>query len=276
MANVTSLEEVLVARERNHEVDADKDIAKRTFAIQQDQIKLDFHYGSGRISASSRLYAKDGVVNVVQVDPKAQARPSDVTLLEEYQALLVREKECILGARESEREVQEIIRVRAKEEQPPQLEVPYFDVVRATVESSDEEDAEESATIEHDYLSTFLPKEALVSGYKLSKNEALEVREKCLRALHDRLIEREHIIQARHDEETASLAKRQTNFQRDRDQMTPQEEQEYEKACEESMFRIHILEQRIKRHEEQALQKYYDLDSKLCNDPRLSVLLSEQ
>ena len=166
--------------------------------------------------------------------------------------------------------------MRAREEQPPQLEAPYYDVVRATVESSDEEDAEESATIEHDYLSTFLPKEALVSGYKLSKNEALEVREKCLRALHDRLIEREHIIQARHDEETASLAKRQTNFQRDRDQMTPQEEQEYEKACEESMFRIHILEQRIKRHEEQALQKYYDLDSKLCNDPRLSVLLTEQ
>ena len=56
-------------------------------------------------------------------------------------------------------------------------------------------------------------------------------------------------IRARHDEETAALAKRQANFQRDRDQMSRAEEEDYDKACDESMFRIHILEQRLKRHE---------------------------
>ena len=45
-------------------------------------------------------------------------------------------------------------------------------------------------------------------------------------------------------------------------------------ACKESMFRIHILEQRLKRHEEQALQKYYDLDSQLRADVRLDVLMT--
>jgi len=40
------------------------------------------------------------------------------------------------------------------------------------------------------------------------------------------------------------------------------------------MFRIHILEQRLKRHEEQALQKYYDLDSQLRADVRLDVLMT--
>jgi hypothetical protein len=45
-------------------------------------------------------------------------------------------------------------------------------------------------------------------------------------------------------------------------------------ACKESLFRIHILEQRLKRHEEQALQKYYDLDSKLRADVRLDVLMT--
>lgn len=39
------------------------------------------------------------------------------------------------------------------------------------------------------------------------------------------------------DEESASLGKRQQNYQRDRDQMTQEEEEEYEKAVEESMFR---------------------------------------
>lgn len=43
--------------------------------------------------------------------------------------------------------------------------------------------------------------------------------------------------QARLDEESAALAKRQQNYQRDRDQMTQEEEEEYEKAVEESMFR---------------------------------------
>lgn len=37
--------------------------------------------------------------------------------------------------------------------------------------------------------------------------------------------------------------------------------------------RIHILEKRLKRHEEQALHKYYELDHKLRSDPRLSALL---
>lgn len=63
------------------------------------------------------------------------------------------------------------------------------------------------------------------------------MREKCLKALKDRLIERANIIQARLDEERAALAKRQQNFNRDRDQMTQEEEEEYEKAVEESMFR---------------------------------------
>jgi hypothetical protein len=43
--------------------------------------------------------------------------------------------------------------------------------------------------------------------------------------------------QARLDEDTSNLAKRQAAFNRDRDQMTQEEEEEYEKAVEESMFR---------------------------------------
>lgn len=66
---------------------------------------------------------------------------------------------------------------------------------------------------------------------------SLQVREKALKALKDRLIERANIIQARLDEETSALSKRQQNFQRDRDQMTQEEEEEYEKAVEESRFR---------------------------------------
>ena len=68
-------------------------------------------------------------------------------------------------------------------------------------------------------------------------------------------------------------AQLQAHFQRDRDQMSREEEEEYEQACEDSMFRIHILDKRLKRHEEAALQSYYELDNKLRHDPRLAVLM---
>lgn len=37
-------------------------------------------------------------------------------------------------------------------------------------------------------------------------------------------------------------------------------------------FRIHILQKRLKRHEEQALQRYVRLDQKLRNDERLKCI----
>ena len=44
----------------------------------------------------------------------------------------------------------------------------------------------------------------------------------------------------------------------------------------DASYRIQILEKRLKRHEEQALHKYYELDHKLRTDPRLASLLQAQ
>jgi hypothetical protein len=80
-------------------------------------------------------------------------------------------------------------------------------------------------------------------------------------------------LQARLEEEQAALARRQASYARDRDALTPAEEEEYEHAADEAAFRIGILQRRLARHEEAALQKYYELDKKLRNDARLAVLL---
>jgi hypothetical protein len=50
--------------------------------------------------------------------------------------------------------------------------------------------------VENDYLSPFLPPRAR-TGQLMTRQEMLEAREKCLRALKDRLIERANIIQVR-------------------------------------------------------------------------------
>lgn len=82
------------------------------------------------------------------------------------------------------------------------------------------------------------------------------------------------LLQARLDEEQSALARRQASFARDRDALTPAEEEEYEHAVEEAQFKIGILQRRLANHEEAALQKYYELDKRLRADPRLEVLLT--
>ena len=245
-------------------------IRKRVFNIEGELIRIDYHYGEGRVSASQKLFYKDGTHDIVLVDP-LEPKPGDIELQEEFQSLLAAEKQCTQDIRDVEKEVKDMVNNRNKEEQNINLITPYYDVVRVKQEESDDEGDKDEEKVEHDYLSPFLP--ALIAGQSMTKAEAMDVRERCLKGLKDRLIERANIIQARHDEETAALAKRQANFQRDRDQMSRAEEEEYDRACDESMFRIHILEQRLKRHEEQALQRYYELDSKLRSDGRLAILM---
>lgn len=79
--------------------------------------------------------------------------------------------------------------------------------------------------------------------------------------------------QARLDDEQATLNRRHASYARDRDALSPAEEEEYEHAVEEAQFRIAILQRRLQRHEEAALSKYYELDRKLRHDTRLHVLL---
>ncbi|GLI65995.1 hypothetical protein VaNZ11_009689 [Volvox africanus] len=255
---------------RNPSLDADSDVAKRVYYLTEGRMRVDYHFGTNRITNSSRSFTKDGQSQIVQVDPLAP-RPQPAALLEEYSALLVAEKDCLQSVRDSEWEISEITRTRTNQEQNITLETPYYDIVRIKAEESEEEE-EEAAEAAYDYLSPFLP--TLLGTQQLTRTQALEVREKALKALKDRLIERANIIQARLDEETAALAKRQQTFHRDRDQMTATEEEEYERQTEESMFRIHILERRLRRHEEQALHKYYELDAKLRGDSRLQSLLN--
>lgn len=127
---------------------------------------------------------------------------------------------------------------------------------------------------ERDYLKPYLgedyqPHDMTV---RLSKEEAIRVKDECLKNLKDSLIERANIIQSRLDDENAVLARRQAAFQRNREHQSQEAEEEYEDFCAEAWFRIQILEQRLSRHEDAALQKFAELDTTLRNDPRLSCL----
>jgi len=277
---------------RTPAMDAEDDVAKRTFDMAGGTIKVRYHYGPDRVTASFRTYAKDGSGhNFVQVDPFA--RPlTDAQLLEEYTKLQTAERECINEIRDADRKAKDILKKREEEESdiieaeeesaalppgnkppvPAHLTVSVYDTARSKLATQEEPDDAGASQVPHDYLTPFLVVPIGQNDPPLSRDEALQARDACLRSLKDRLVERANIVQSRLDEENAALSKRQAAFSRNRDHMDPSDEAEYERYAQEAMFRIQILEQRLDRHTELSLAKYAEMDARLRKDPRLRAL----
>ncbi|RHZ18302.1 hypothetical protein DYB37_011075, partial [Aphanomyces astaci] len=266
--------------DRNDRKDADEDARKRTYNVRDGSIHVQFHYAVGKITSGSRVYHKTPgtPVDVFQVDPMAM-RPKESILDRELQAAIQMEKECYNNIRHSDVETQEILKFRRREEASIALETSIFDAQDDESKHDRVDDphkAGKDAKAETDYLSPFL--QSVHSHHRtphgggrkqvLSRDDAHNVRDMCLKNLKERLLERANIIQTRLDKENAALAKKQAAFQRSQ----REHDQEFERFCSETMFRIQILEQRLTRHEETALQKYAELDQRLHSDPRLAVL----
>ncbi|RHY34614.1 hypothetical protein DYB32_000804 [Aphanomyces invadans] len=255
----------------------------------------------GKITSGARIYHKapGTPVEVPQVDPMA-TRPKESILERELQASIqvmptrvstvsrldrvldrCMEKECYNSIRHADVETQEILKFRRREEATIVLETSIFDSHDDETKQDrvdDQRKAGKDAKADMDYLSPFLLSVAghggggASAGRQLSRDEAHSVRDLCLKNLKERLLERANIIQTRLDKENAALAKKQAAFQRSQREHDQGTDEEFERFCSETMFRIQILEQRLTRHEETALQKYAELDQRLHNDARLAVL----
>jgi uncharacterized protein with von Willebrand factor type A (vWA) domain len=108
----------------------------------------------------------------------------------------------------------------------------------------------------------------------LTKEEAVSVRDSCLKSFKERLLEKASIIQRRYEEETAAYQKRQQLYSKNAESMSTQETEEYVQFCNEALFRIHVLEKRLAKHKETAPEQYLALDHKLKSDARLCRLSS--
>ena len=165
--------------------------------------------------------------------------------------------------------------LRKHEEEEIVVEQPIFETAaekksEAKVQDEEEGGGEEKDRRYLDYLTPYLQNISEPSA--ITREDAQKVRDNCLKALKDRLLERANIIQNRLNVENSKLSKQQAAFQRNQRDNDPDAEEDFEKFCSEAMFRIQILEQRLVQHEENALKKYKDMDQKLLADPRMSVL----
>lgn len=79
----------------------------------------------------------------------------------------------------------------------------------------------------------------------MSKEDAIAVKDACLKSLRERLVEKANIIQGRLDDTTISFQQRQLAYSKNADSMTVEETEEYVKFCNDALFKIHILEKRL-------------------------------
>nr|BAB84028.1 unnamed protein product [Macaca fascicularis] len=239
---------------RNPAKPAEEDVAERVFLLAEERIQLRYHCRDDHITASKREFLRR-----TEVDSKGNK-------------IIMTPDMCISF------EVLEILKLREEEEAAHTLTISIYDTKRNEKSKEYREAMERVMHEEHlrqvetqlDYLAPFLAQ--LPPGEKLTRWQAVRLKDECLSDFKQRLINKANLIQARFEKETQELQKKQQWYQENQVTLTPEDEDLYLSYCSQAMFRIRILEQRLNRHKELAPLKYLALEEKLYKDPRLGEL----
>ncbi|XP_075366366.1 dynein regulatory complex subunit 7 isoform X2 [Mycteria americana] len=274
---------------RNLEKPADEDVAERIFLITEETIHLTYHLKDKYITASRKDFFKvverDRKGNEIIMTPEmcityqAGSSEKDKKLLHLYkllQELTEEEKQLKQQVQQSEAEILNILKIRENEETTVKLSVSIYNTERnkkrrqqyeAMMNTMEDElPGQEEQYL--DYLAPFL----IQIGHreKMTKGQALCVREDCLTDFKHRVIDKANIIQARFEKAVEELQKKDQWFQENQNQLSPEEEDDFLTGYSETTFHIHILALRLNREKQTAPQKYLALEEKLRKDPRLA------
>ncbi|XP_054697079.1 dynein regulatory complex subunit 7 isoform X3 [Grus americana] len=278
---------------RNLEKPADEDVAERIFLITEEMIHLTYHLKDKYITASKKDFFKaaegDRKGNEMVMTPEmcityqAGSSEKDKKLLHLYkllQELTEEEKQLKQQVRQSEAEVLNILKIRENEEAAVKLSVSIYNTERnekrrqqyEAMKNTVEDELPGQEEQDLDYLAPFLIQ--IDHREKMTKWQALRIRDDCLADLKDRLINKANIIQARFEKAVEELQKKDQWFQENQNRLSAQEEDDFLARYSQSTFHIHILALRLKREKQTAAQKYLALQEKLHKDPRLAEHLS--
>ena len=251
------------------------DVHKKTFNVRLGQALFQYHNPEGKIGLNVKVlnHSVRGADFYGDVGDKEhssseneQVRKQQAAAIGEFKdihKLLQRDVVDIRRACEVEVRMQKSVFELALDA------VDAGTAVSGTEKASAEEEEERST----DYLTPYL--RHIEDPMRMSQKDALEVRQNCYNGYKERLLEREKIIQARLAEEKTKLARKQEQYPRTQrvENGRAVVDEEFEKQCAEAIFRIHVLEQRLIAHEEEAVKKLAALEEKLVNDPRLKTAL---
>jgi hypothetical protein len=261
---------------RNAALPAELDVRKRTHFIADGQIRLDLHYASQHITASQITYDKASEqCSGYRVDPHWK-KPSPAEVKRELHELVQTEKQLLSLVKDRERDNAELLEAMQRDRAAGTLHKTVYDLAQEQAREEPRHVMGRAALAAEDskpdYLAPFLAQ--YPPGKPLSRKQAQQIKEDCLKALKERLLERANIIQAHLDTENEKLKQRQAIYSRQGGAAANNAEadEEFSRFYEEATFRISILQARLARHEEISLQKYAQLDRRLREDPRLRAL----
>lgn len=273
LADALYVLKMITVFDRNPVVKAGNDIARRVYFINEGKLTSHYHFVPGKMTRTTKILNHTRTSG--DKHGEDEICEEDIDSLQEATSL---ERDTFAQVKETFRQMSIVCKNRDDTEANVVNERNIFEVALEKAESREGVETDTAVAISatdsfgSDYLTPFLRN--LKDPNKLSREEAMDIRQTCLDSLKSRLVERANIIQSRLNEENSKLARKQEQFTRaQRDGEMSNEE--YEKYCTEAMFRISILEKRLVEHEETALKKFADLDNKLSQDPRLKILKAQ-
>ena len=267
---------------RNVDLPADADVAKRTFNYVDLTMRVDFQYESNGIVRPFMMYDKTKDpprmtgfrVNVFAPKPERDK------LLEEFNSLNEMERQAVSTVHELNEQARAIIWVRQNEEKVQTLSTSLYDVKRhkpsedSVVVKRKREEEQKKAEIERDFISFYL-RGVVKEGKELTREQALQVRDEILETYKQRILQRAEIIEQRLEAERDLLTKKKIMFERNKNSKSKEQENEHFQWLENQMFKMHILESRLFRHQEQSLKKFEEMDRKICRHKALRKALRE-
>jgi hypothetical protein len=269
---------------------------KIVFLVSEQKVRVDYHCEPGKVTYHSIVLWKDD--NKLKVEQPSTNAP--IPTAQQLNKLLQMEKECTSATAkpsfvdaqtdthtELTQRKKEENNIRAwrsmdkgeKEKDAPGgprdnvLEQTVYHRARvqaaeATAREGVEEEKTEEATTKVDILAPYLVDYV---GKPLDAVTAEFVQKKCKNDFRKRLLDRAAIIQKRLEDEQDALRKRRSQMQR-RGENPEKDERVFEQYQADAMFRIQILEQRLARHECEAIKKFAELEKTLAEDPRLQAM----
>ncbi|CAF1459778.1 unnamed protein product [Adineta ricciae] len=253
---------------RNPSLNSNDDIQELLYAVKDNKFILTYHRDANCITPSVRTFIKpanwndktfafkwnDDLHKIYQADadlPPTSQRDVFAQLLQ----LIKREENVIKQVRKSEDEIRELQSCRQQEELASDLEVSIYDIDRN--EKSKlynellEEGVEQNKDDEIDYLAPYLA--AIGNPKRITAQIAEQIRHKVTLDFEHQLVRRANVIQSHYEAELTYLAaKNPTSIEH-----------------QQGKFRLAILEQRLKDHEQSSQRNYSELENKLDKDARL-------
>ncbi|XP_077457123.1 dynein regulatory complex subunit 7 isoform X1 [Stigmatopora argus] len=279
---------VLERFHRNPKKDANEDVAERVFVASQRKIEVKYHLEENRFVPCMRTFIKPfgsrdpefraDMVSGFHVDPY-QKPLKTLGLYELLSDLIKAEQEVDLQIKSSKKEVRDIVACREQEEIDILLHFsPWTTTGIAKARSLREEmervAAEEQRWLQEkdtDFLAPFLNR---LSGIEITNAEdAQRLYEDSLASFQGQMNAQTRLIQERHDQATRALKKIQEHYHSTQQDMSHQEQKEYDAYCAQHTSQSHVAEKRLSMHKRSAVQRYRALDQRLKQDPRLAPFL---